>query len=245
MSIKSISAFALSFALLAACSAGEEATPTSEETVTEEVVVEETAELPAKLEGIAAGTYKLDPTHAFLFADVTHNGISTYTVKFTDYDVEIGFNPAEPGASTMTATINPLGLETNYPADYKAGHADSGFDTWNDHIARSEGFLNADAFPEITFVTTSAETTGEYTGTITGDLSFRGTTAPVTLDVTMIGAINDSAWHGGADVLGFDATGTLSRGAFGSTAVGSVSDEVTLTFSGEFIQDMPEAEPAE
>ena len=41
------------------------------------------------LEGVADATYQLDPNHSFLTFNVTHNGISTYTVYFTDFDATL------------------------------------------------------------------------------------------------------------------------------------------------------------
>lgn len=57
-------------------------------------------------------------------------------------------------------------------------------------MSRSELWLNADAYPEITFVSTSVEKTGELSGKVTGDLALLGVTKPVTLDVTYNGVSN-------------------------------------------------------
>ncbi|WP_018147957.1 YceI family protein [Henriciella marina] len=144
------------------------------------------------LEGVDAATYELDPNHSFLTFSVTHNGISTYTVYFTDFDATLDFNPEDPAASTINATINPGAVESNYP--------------------------------------------GDYTGTVTGDLSFRGETRPVTLDVTYNGMAN-VPWMGERDLIGFTATTTINRSEFGMDALqGIISDDVTIEFSGEFTQ---------
>ncbi len=104
------------------------------------------------LEGVADATYQLDPNHSFLTFNVTHNGISTYTVYFTDFDATLDFNPEDPTASTLNVTINPAALEANYPADYKAGHPDSEFESWNDALSNDDRFLQADEYGEITFL---------------------------------------------------------------------------------------------
>ena len=90
------------------------------------------------LDDVAAGTYQLDRNHAFLTWTVVHNGLSDYTVNFTDFDATLDFNPDEPTASTIEVTINPMGVESNYPGDYKAGHPDSEFDTWNEALSRGD-----------------------------------------------------------------------------------------------------------
>ena len=65
------------------------------------------------LEGVAADTYQLDKTHAFLTWTVRHNGLSGYTVNFTDFDATLEFDPEDLSASSITVTINPMALETN------------------------------------------------------------------------------------------------------------------------------------
>jgi polyisoprenoid-binding protein YceI len=87
------------------------------------------------LDGVAADTYELDKTHAFLTWTVTHNGISHYTGSFTDFDATLEFDPEDLSASSIELTIDPTGIETNYPGDYKAGHPNSEYDTWNQALA--------------------------------------------------------------------------------------------------------------
>ncbi|MEO1554550.1 MAG: YceI family protein [Pseudomonadota bacterium] len=190
------------------------------------------------LADVAAANYSLEKTHAFMTVAVGHGGgISQYRISFTDFDADLAFDPADPEASSITFTINPLALETNYPGDYKAGHADSGFETWNEDVSRNARWLNADAFPQITFASTSATKASDLSGTVTGDLTLLGVTKPVTLDVTYNGVANPP-WFGERDVIGFDASTTVLRSDFGMSAgIPAIGDEVTVTFSGEFLQD--------
>lgn len=181
------------------------------------------------LEGADPGPYELEKSHAFLTWTVRHNGLSGYTVNFTDFDAELEFNPEDPESSSISVSINPVALETNYPNPNKKAD-------WEDELANDARFLNAGAFPEITFTSTSAELTGEFEGTVTGDLTFLGVTKPVTLDVSYNGVAN-VAWFGDRDLLGFDASTVIKRSDFGQTSLASViSDEVVIEFSGEFIQ---------
>ncbi|WP_300395939.1 YceI family protein [Henriciella sp.] len=189
------------------------------------------------LEDVAAGSYSLDNNHAFLTWTVVHNGLSDYTVNFTDFDANLDFNPEDPASSSIEVTIDPMEVETNYPGDYKAGHPDSGFESWNEALAKDDRFLNGDEYGEIKFVSTGAETTGDTTGTVTGDLTFLGVTKPVTMDVTYNGVTN-YPWYDGRDTIGFTATTTISRSEFGQESLaGMISDEVMIEFSGEFLQD--------
>lgn len=191
----------------------------------------------ANLEGVAAGTYALEKNHAFLAVSVGHSGgLSDYVINFTTFDANLEFDPANVEASTLSVTIDPMSLVTYYPGDYKRGHADSGYETWDEDVARNPKWLNADEFPQITFTSTSASKTSDSTGTVTGDLNFLGTTKPVTLDVTYNGTGN-APWFGERDLIGFTAETTIDRSEFGMTrAIPSVSADVKLRFSGEFLQ---------
>lgn len=200
------------------------------------------AEVPAELHPllaeVAAATYSLEKNHAFMTVKVGHNGgITQYRISFTDFDGDLSFDPSTPEASSIAFSINPAVVETNYPGDYAAGHPDSQWSSWNEDVSRDTKWLNADAHPEITFVSTSANRTGDLTGTVTGDLTLLGVTKPVTLDVTYNGVANPP-WFGERDVIGFDASAKLNRSEFGMAAyIPNIGDEVTVEFSGEFLQD--------
>lgn len=189
--------------------------------------------LPAQaaptLEGVATGLYELEKTHAFLTWTVKHNGISGYTVNFTDFDADLAFDAETPANSQLSVTINPLMMNTNYPdAEKKVD--------WETELATDPRFMNAGEFPTITFASTSVDQTGDAEGTVTGDLTFLGVTKPVTLDVTY-GGVANPPWFGQRDVIGFTASTTITRSDFGSTSLGGViSDDVTIEFSGEFLQ---------
>lgn len=238
--------------LLAACSESAEApdsqpaaAPAETAETTETAPAETPAETPADTETVSievpSATYALDPTHAFLTATVEHMGLSHYTIDFTDFDASIDFNADEPASSQINVTINPV-VDVNYPADYKAGHADSPYASWQEALSQDPRFIGGSEYSEITFVSTGAERTGPSTGTVTGDLTFLGVTKPVTLDVTYING-KESMWEPGKHVIGFDANGTILRSDFGQTSLqGMISDEVAVGFSGEFGQVMAEEE---
>ncbi|MEM1105901.1 MAG: YceI family protein [Pseudomonadota bacterium] len=227
---------AAALALLAGCGGS----PAPAEAQDAEAPAETSAEiaLPESLSEVNAGAYSLERTHAFLTWKVGHGGgISDYTVQFGDFDADLDFNPEDPAASSLSVTINPASLIVNYPGDYKAGHANSPYETWAEDMARNERWLNADNFPEITFTSTEVALTGSETGTVTGDLTFLGVTQPVTLDVSYNGNGN-APWFGERDLIGFNAVTSFNRSDFGlGTAIPNISDAVTVEFSGEFLQD--------
>ena len=181
------------------------------------------------LDGVASDLYELEKTHAFLTWTVKHNGISGYTVNFTDFDADLVFDAETPENSQLSVSINPLALNTNYPDPVKKPE-------WEAELSNDARFLNAGEFPTIEFVSTAVEQTGEFEGTVTGDLTFLGVTAPVTLDVSY-GGVANPPWFGQRDVIGFTASATLNRSDFGQTSMaGVISDEVEIEFSGEFLQ---------
>lgn len=186
--------------------------------------------LAQDLSETASGAYSLEKNHAYLTFAVSHNGLSSYIVNFTDFDASIDFNAEDPAASTLSVSINPTALETHYPEPAKKAE-------WEAELSTDAKFFNAGEHPAITFTSTSVETTGEVTGTVTGDLTFLGVTKPVTLDVTY-GGTGNAPWFGERDLIGFDATTTIKRSDFGMTAmVPNIGDDVTVSFSGEFLQD--------
>lgn len=240
MTIKTLIIGGVSAFALAACGGASDA-PTLEDAATPPVAAETpaaTGDLHPLLADVAAGTYALEKNHAFMTVTVGHNGgISQYRISFTDFDGTLDFDPAATESSSVSFSINPLAVETNYPGDYKAAHADSQWESWNEDLSRDAKWLNADAFPEITFVSTSAAKTGDLSGTVTGDLTLLGVTKPVTLDVSY-GGVANPPWFGERDVIGFTASTTVQRSEFGMAAyIPSITDEVSVEFSGEFLQD--------
>lgn len=229
----SVSAIALA-ASLSACGApsASDTAPAAPETAVAETTAGP-ADAPAPELG-PAGTYDLDPTHASLTWKVNHFGLSNYTARFTGLSGTLVFDPADLSASVLDVTIDPASVETDYPFDFKASHADSPFDTFDQEISESDAYFNSTAFPAITFKSTEVTATGPNTGTVTGDLTFRGVTKPVTLDVTYNGTAS-FPWAPEQPKIGFSAAGTLKRSDFGmDVLVPSVSDEVDLLIEVEF-----------
>ena len=231
---------------LAACGGGETTAPAPAESAADpETVAEQPTETVeatsgfADLEGVAAD-YSLEITHAYLAAYVGHaNGLSRYQINFTALDASLSFDPAAPESAAITFTVDTSGVQTNYPGDYKAGHADSGHDSWNDDVANDGKWLNSTEHGTATFVSTGATRTGDNTGTVTGDLTLLGQTNEVTFDVTYNG--NGTARGSDRALIGFDATTTINRSEWGMGAyIPVISDDVRLDFSGEFIQDAAE-----
>ena len=229
-----------SLALLALVACSPAAAPVVETPAAPEVV----APAPLKIEA-PAGDYAADPTHASVNFKVQHLGLAWYSLKFKTFDATVSFDPANIAASKVTATIKPSDLVIGYPQDYVKNHPGTKFKTWEDDVANSTNLLDGGKFPTITFTSTSVEPSGERSAKVTGDLTLKGVTKPITLDVTFSG---ETASHYFAKVpaIGFSATGTFKRSDFGMEYLaGVVSDDVKVEIEGDFIQKVaPAATPA-
>ncbi len=182
------------------------------------------AETP--LAELPAGVYSLDETHASLTWKVSHLGLSNYTARFTNFDADLTLDPAAPENSSLTATIDPMSIETDYPHVEKKD--------FNKKLATGEDWFNAVAHPQITFKSTALTKTSDTTGTMTGDLTFLGVTKPVTLDVTLNGAMASHPFTN-QPALGFSARGSLERSDWGMEAyLPNIGNEVEIIIEAEF-----------
>ncbi len=179
-----------------------------------------------------AGDYHLDPAHARLMFRVNHLGFSNYTAFFRDFDAQLTFDPVDPQAMVLQASVDPASVETLFP--------DPGFD-FNAVIAGPQ-FLDAAQFPEMRFDSTKITLTAPDRAALSGLLTLHGVTRPVTLRVTFNGGYGGHPMDPGGARVGFSATGTLFRSDFGigfgipepGSSLG-VSDAVEIVIEAEFI----------
>lgn len=182
-----------------------------------------------------AGDYVVDPNHASITFKVQHFGLAFYSLKFRTFDATVTFDPANIPASKVTASIKPSDLIVGYPSDYVANHPGTRFTSWEDDLVNSTNFLDAGRHPTITFVSTAVEPSGERTAKVTGDLTLKGVTRPVTLDVAFAGETPAHPFAK-APAIGFSATGVFRRSDFGlDYLVPNVGDEVHVEIEGDFI----------
>jgi polyisoprenoid-binding protein YceI len=172
-----------------------------------------------------AGVYVLDRTHASVQWSALHEGIAWYHARFTGFDIQLDFNPADVAKSKVTAKIDPRSVET----DFAKTRSDPSKGDFNALIY--DRFFLAGEHPTISFASTSITKTGDNTGKMTGNLTFRGVTKVVTLDVTYVGKrLRGPLWR-----VGFSVTGTIKCSDFG-VATTAVADEIRLSIDGEFMQ---------
>ena len=173
-----------------------------------------------------SGEYELDLTHASVVWKVSHLGLSDYVARFADFDASIQYNANDVTDSVVTASINPLSIQTAYPnADEK---------DFNQILATDKSWFNAGQFASIDFKSTKITMTGEKTAEMVGDLTFLGVTKPVTLNVTFNGAMLRQPFSG-KPTMGFSATTSLERSQWGMTKyVPNIGDKVEIMIEGEF-----------
>lgn len=178
------------------------------------------------------GAYKLDPTHASVTFKVSHLGLSNYTARFSKIDADLAFDAADMTKSKLNVSIDPVSIRTDYPfADKK---------DFDKKLATDAEWFNAEFYPEITFTSTAVEMTGEKTAKVTGDLTLLGVTKPVTLDVTLNGAMKEHPFVK-KPAIGFSATGSIKRSEFGfDKYVPMIGDDVALLIEAEFLADTEE-----
>lgn len=146
-----------------------------------------------------AGTYSLDTGHTTVEFIGRHLMITKVRGRFTDFAGEIVVGEA-PGDSAVNVTIQTASVESS--------------DEKRDGHLRSPDFLDADQYPTITFKSTEVDINRDGTAKVTGDLTIKDVTRPVTLDVEFDGAQADP-WGGRR--LGFSAHAEIDREDWGLT----------------------------
>lgn len=149
---------------------------------------------------LAADSYAIDPTHAWVGFKTNHGSWAKAHGTFKTVSGAISFDKDDVTKSTVEITIDAASIDTN--------------DAKRDEHLKSPDFLNAAEFPQITFKSTAIEKTGDKTAKVTGDLTVVGTTKPVTLDVTFNGEA-PLPWDASVVKTGFSATGSFSGPDFG------------------------------
>ena len=167
---------------------------------------------------VRSGSYVLDPAHGKITWSVDHMGFSTYVGQFTDVAATLDLDVRNPSASTLSATIDTDSVGTLN-------------DQLDSHL-RTADFLDTANFPQAQFAATSIQLIDRDSAAITGNLTLRGVTRPVTIEADFNQAgINpvDQKY-----TLGFDGEATIKRSDFGIIyGLPMLGDEVTLTLEAE------------
>ncbi|RKP46220.1 YceI family protein [Pararobbsia silviterrae] len=173
-----------------------------------------------------AGTYQMDADHWSIVFDVEHLKYSRFVMRFDRAKATLQLDPNAPGNNSVKVAIDATSLDTNVKA--------------LDKIVMGDSLLDAARAPSITFESTRFIPTGPGTGKLTGNLTIRGKTAPVELDVVFNGSAPNPLTR--APTVGFAATGAFDRSAFGLTAwYPAVGNDIHVRIQAEFEQPAPGA----
>ena len=166
-----------------------------------------------------AETYAIDPTHSSVGFKVKHMMVSNVRGEFTDFEGTYTFDPDRPQDASVDVEIRVTSVDT-------------GNEKRDDHL-RSDEFFGVEEHPVMTFKSTKVVAEGDDEYTLYGDLTIRGVTRNVALEVEFNGKVQDP-W--GNTRTGFEASGEINRKDFG------VNFSATLDNGGLVVADDVEIE---
>lgn len=174
--------------------------------------------------GTALSTWKIDPSHATVEFAVKHMMISTVRGRFAGYDATIVTDEYSPAATRVEATISADSIDTGDPN--------------RDAHLKSPDFFDVGGYPTLTFASKRVNGDLEAKFKVVGDLTIRGTTREVTLDVEYQGEGRDPY---GNDKRAYTATAKIDRRDFGllwnvALEAGGllVSNDIRITIEAQF-----------
>ncbi|MFD2091148.1 YceI family protein [Blastococcus deserti] len=144
------------------------------------------------------GTYAVDPRHSRLGFVARHAMVTKVRGRFDEFEGTIHVDGSDPSRSSAEVRIAVASIDTRLAV--------------RDEHLRSNDFLGAQQHPFITYRTTRVEQLEPTTFRVTGDLTIKGTTRPVVLDMEFTGAATDTD---GDRRIGFEGTTTIDRRDWG------------------------------
>lgn len=175
------------------------------------------------------GVWVADPYHTQVEFSAKHLGMMTVRGHFADVSVTGNIDPNQPENTTLEVTVQIASIKTNHEQ--------------RDKDLLASNFFEVDAFPTMTFKSTKIEHVGGDRYTMAGDLTIKGATNPVTLNMTRLGEFNDPMM---GHRFAYSGEGTISRKDFGMSFSMMldgkliVSDEIKILLEGEIVEKKPE-----
>lgn len=171
---------------------------------------------------LQAANYLIDTkgAHASINFKIPHLGYSYMLGRFDDFAGSFRYDPDQPQSASVDVVIKTASINSN--------HAE------RDRHLRGQEFLAVEDYPEARFVSTRFETEDGQTGQLHGELTLRGVTKDVVINVEKVGE-GDDPWGGYR--VGFSGSTTLKLADFGiSTDLGPASREVELILHVEGVR---------
>lgn len=145
-------------------------------------------------------TWQIDYSHSHIYFTARHMMISKVRGRFSQWEGSVNFDEQNPENTTVDVTVDMASIHTR--DDQRDGHL------------RSPDFFNVDEFPQMTFKSKRVVMENDNEGKLYGDLTIRGVTKEIALDVEYAGQAK-SPW--GTVGAGFSAKGSLNRKDWGLT----------------------------
>ncbi len=149
---------------------------------------------------MAFRTFTTDSTHTEIGFSTKHMMVTTVRGRFKTFEGTFQLDEENPANSSGTFTVDVASIDTG--AERRDGHL------------RTADFFDVEQHPQMTFRSTRIEAAGGQDYRVTGDLTIRGITRPITLAVEFLGLY---AGMSGARRAGFHATATINREDWGLT----------------------------
>lgn len=169
----------------------------------------------------AQSTWKNDPMHSKLGFTITHLMVSDVDGIFKDFTCTIWASKPDFSDAKFQLTVTTASVNTD--VDYR------------DKDLRGPNYFDVDKFPTMTFTSTGIRMVSANHYKLHGDLTLKGITKPVTMDLWYRGTITNPMSK--KDDAGFKLTGAIKRSDFGfASQAGTtmLSDEITINANGEF-----------
>lgn len=171
-----------------------------------------------QITAVPTGTWAADPVHSRISFAITHNAVLTFEGFFRGFDARLADGRLEGTVEVASIVVEDEQL---------AGHL------------LTPDFFDAERFPELRFVSNENERDGDRLS-ITGELTIKGTTAPVEITGTIAGPVTDAY---GKERLGLELQTTVNRHDFGVSwnaelpgGAKMLADDVLLTAHLELVQ---------
>ena len=179
------------------------------------------------------GTWKFDPMHTQVEFSAKHLGMMTVRGHFNEVTASGDIHPDHADRSHFEAVINTASIRTH--------------NEQRDNDLRSSNFLEIAKYPTMTFKSTKVEHVGGDRYKVTGELTIKATTKPVTLEVVKYGEFNDPMM---GHRIGYAAQTKINRKEFGMNFDAMldgkfvVSNDIQINIEGEILEAVDEPAPA-
>ena len=176
----------------------------------------------ADVSGAVPGIYKSEATHAYITFQYMHQGYARPTLRWNDFEATVNLDPANPTASTLNVVID-------------AASIDSGVEKFDEHLVAAD-FFDAANHPTITFSATELNQIGTGRGKVMGELTMKGISKPVELDVVL----NKVGEHfrSKKPMMGISAKTRIKRSDWDlGKYTPIVGDDVDISIEVEFIKE--------